>query len=263
MNPKVIEVYSKVGLLLTRYKSGPMPKTFKIIPTLRDWEQVLWLTNPTEWSPQAMYQATRIFTSNLKAQLAQRFFRHVLLEAVRDDIAASNRLNCHLYMAVRKSLYKPAAFFKGFLLPLCESATCTLREAAILSSILAKVSVPMLHSAAALLKLCELGYSPSTSLFMRTLLDKKYALPFQVIDALVFHFLSFRSDPREMPVLWHQALLVFSQRYKADMTPDQKEALGGLTRVKQHPEISPEIRRELSGSACRGEMLREELMMEQ
>jgi essential nuclear protein 1 len=45
MNPKVIEVYSKVGVLLSRYKSGPLPKTFKIVPTLRDWEQVNLLVN--------------------------------------------------------------------------------------------------------------------------------------------------------------------------------------------------------------------------
>ena len=70
-------------MLLSRYKSGPLPKTFKIIPTLRDWEEVLYITNPAEWTPQAMYQATRIFTSNLKAKMAQRFFNLILLEKVK------------------------------------------------------------------------------------------------------------------------------------------------------------------------------------
>lgn len=83
MNPKVVEVYTKVGMLLSRYKSGPLPKTFKIIPTLRDWEEVLYITNPAEWTPQAVYQATRIFTSNLKAKMAQRFFSIILLDRVR------------------------------------------------------------------------------------------------------------------------------------------------------------------------------------
>ncbi len=32
INPKVIEVYRKVGELLSRYKSGPLPKAFKIVP---------------------------------------------------------------------------------------------------------------------------------------------------------------------------------------------------------------------------------------
>ena len=42
------------------------------------------------------------------------------------------RLNFHLYQALRKALFKPGAFFKGFLLPLCESGNCTLREATII-----------------------------------------------------------------------------------------------------------------------------------
>ncbi|KAI8910291.1 Bystin [Gorgonomyces haynaldii] len=257
MNPKVVEVYSKVGVLLSRYKSGPLPKAFKIVPTFRDWEQVLYVTNPEGWTPQAVYMATRIFTSNLKANQAQRFFSLILLERVRDDIQETKKLNYHLYMAVKKSLYKPAAFFKGFLLPLCESGTCTLREAAILSSVLTKVSVPVLHSAAALLKLAEMEYTGPNSLFIRVLLDKKYALPYKVIDALVFHFLRFKQDAREMPVLWHQALLVFCQRYKEDVTVEQKEALMDLLKHKQHPMITPEIRRELVHSKTRGDAMQE------
>lgn len=67
-----------------------------------------------------MYAATRIFTSNLTEKMAQRFFNLVLLPRVRDDIAEFKKLNFHLYQALRKALFKPGAFFKGFLLPLCE-----------------------------------------------------------------------------------------------------------------------------------------------
>lgn len=58
-----------------------------------------------------------------------------------------------------------------------------------MSSVLAKNSIPMLHSAAALLKIAEMDYNGANSIFLRTLLDKKYALPYRVIDAVVFHFL--------------------------------------------------------------------------
>lgn len=95
------------------------------------------------------------------------------------------------------------------------------------------------------------------SLFIRVLLDKKYALPYKVIDGLVDHFLRFKMDPRPMPVLWHQAFLIFAQRYKSDITPDQKQALLDLMRFKSHEGISPEIRRELMNSVARGEMLPE------
>merc|ERR1712072_199779 len=112
-------------------------------------------------------------------------------------------------------------------------------------SVITKVSIPVLHSGAALLRLAEMDYTGPNSLFIRVLLDKKYALPYKVVDALVFHFIRFKRDPRDMPVLWHQSLLVFAQRYKADMTPEQKEALMEVLKAKQHPQITPEIRREL------------------
>ena len=49
----------------------------------------------------------------------------------------------------------------------------------------------MLHSAAAILKMAEMDYNGANSIFMKTLLDKKYALPYRVIDAVVFHFLGY------------------------------------------------------------------------
>ena len=77
------------------------------------------------------------------------------------------------------------------------------------------VSVPVLHSAAALLRMAEMPYSGTTSFFIRVLLDKKYALPYRVVDALVDHFVRFRREERTLPVVWHQALLCFVQRPRA------------------------------------------------
>jgi essential nuclear protein 1 len=45
----------------------------------------------------------------------------VLLDRVREDMQMNaGKLNVHLYDALRKSLYKPSAFFLGILFPLCE-----------------------------------------------------------------------------------------------------------------------------------------------
>lgn len=136
-----------------------------------------------------MYQATRIFASNLKEKMAQRFYNLVLLPRVRDDLAEYKRLNYHMYQALRKALFKPGGFMKGILLPLLESGTCTLREAIIIGSVIAKNSIPMLHSSAALLKIAEMDYTGANSIFLRIFFDKKYALPYRVVDAVVFHFL--------------------------------------------------------------------------
>mmetsp|Transcript_3348 Transcript_3348/g.5657 ORF Transcript_3348/g.5657 Transcript_3348/m.5657 type:complete len:434 (+) Transcript_3348:276-1577(+) len=245
LNPQLIAVYQSIGKLLTRYRAGKIPKAFKIIPALRNWEEVLYHTNPDKWSPQAMRAATRLFASNLNQKMAQRFYALVLLPAVRDDIIGNKKLNYHLYMALKKSLYRPGAFFKGILLPLCEEGDCTLREAAIIGSVLSKVSIPMMHSAAAMLKMAAMPYNGSTSLFLRVLLNKKYSLPYKVVDSLLRHFVAFRKERRVLPVLWHQSLLVFAQRYKTTLTVEQKEFIKPLIKQHFHHQITPEIRREL------------------
>lgn len=102
-----------------------------------------------------------------------------------------------------------------------------------------------------MLKIAEMEYSGANSIFLRLLLDKKYALPYRVLDALVFHFLGFRTEKRELPVLWHQCLLTLVQRYKADLATEQKEALLELLRLQPHPQLSPEIRRELQSAIPR------------
>ncbi|XP_051932640.1 bystin [Hippocampus zosterae] len=251
LDPRIVEVYRGVNKVLSKYRSGKLPKAFKIIPALSNWEQVLYLTEPETWTAAAMYQATRIFSSNLKERMAQRFYNLVLLPRVRDDIVEYKKLNFHLYSALKKALFKPGAWFKGILIPLCESGTCTLREAIIIGSILTKCSIPVLHASATMLKLAEMEYNGANSIFLRLLLDKKYALPFRVLDALVAHFLSFRTEQRVLPVLWHQSFLTLAQRYKADLASEQKTALLELLKIQTHPQISAEIRRELQNSESR------------
>jgi essential nuclear protein 1 len=222
-----------------------VPKAFKIVPTLVDWEGVLLLTEPEHWSPHAVYAATKMFVSNLNARMTQRFLALVLLPRVRRDIAEHRRLHFALFQSLRKAAYKPGAFYKGLLLPLCQSGTCTLREAVIFSSVLRRCSLPVLHSAAALLRLAGLPYQGTTSFFIRVLLDKKYALPYKVVDALAAHFCAFGGDERAMPVVWHQGLLCFVQRYKHQLTAADRDALLRLTDAQHHHLVSPEVAREL------------------
>ncbi|XP_059661351.1 bystin [Cornus florida] len=253
LDDSVIDLYKGVGRLLNRYTSGKMPKAFKHIPSLQLWEEVLYLTEPEKWSPNAMYQATRIFASNLGVKKAERFYKLVLLPRVREDILKNKRLHFALYQSLKKSLYKPAAFNKGILFPLCESGTCNLREAVIIGSIIQKVSIPPLHSSVALLKLAEMEYCGTTSFFIKLLIEKKYALPYRVLDAMVAHFMKFLEDSRTMPVIWHQSLLAFVQRYKNELTKEDKINLNTLVDTQRHKLVTPEICRELNSSRNRGE----------
>ena len=128
-----------------------------------------------------------VFKAFLSFTMVQchRFYNLVLLPKIREDIAEHKKLNFHYYQALKKALFKPSAFMKGILLPLCQvplstsnifkflvlivlqSYSCTLREAAILSSIIMKKSIPVLHSSAALLKIAELDYHPANVFFMK------------------------------------------------------------------------------------------------
>ncbi|KAF2859978.1 Bystin-domain-containing protein [Piedraia hortae CBS 480.64] len=265
--PRVIEVYTQVGLHLSRYKSGKLPKPFKIIHTLPRWDILLEMTQPDRWSPNAVYEATKIFVSSEPA-IARAFMSTVLLPRVRGDIAETKKLNPHLYKALKKALYKPAAFFDGLVLPLVASGTCTLREATIVGSVISRVSIPVMKSAMALYKLCKLSEEQmrqsvesagACNTLIRILLEKKYALPTTVIDELVAYFLRFRlldSDnvsmagadnqtSMKLPVLWHRSLLAFAQRYKYVISEDQREALLDLLLQLGHYKVGPEVRREL------------------
>lgn len=248
LDPKLLDVYGQVATYMGRYTSGKVPKAFKIIPSLKNWEEVLFVTLPDKWTAQSYFVATRLFASALNEKLAQRFFNTVLLPRIRQNIEVHQRLNYHLYASLKKSLYKPAAFFRGILLPLALEG-CTAREALIMSSVLAKNSIPALHSSVALLKLAQMPYSGPCTLFMKTLLNKKYSLPYRVIDALTSHFAGFQNDPRKMPVVWHQTVLVFVQRYKIELTDKQRNTLRAMLRKQVHPGITQEIRRELFAQA--------------
>lgn len=258
---KVIRAYTTVGSVLKTWTHGKLPKLFKVIPSLRNWQDVLYVTNPEEWSPHVVYEATKLFVSNLPAKEAQKFISSMLLERFRENIETSedHSLNYHIYRALKKSIYKPSAFFKGFLFPLCEMG-CNIREATIAGSVLTKVSVPALHSSAALSYLLRLPFSPATTVFIRILLDKKYALPYQTVDECVYYFMRFRvvddgstgeDSTRVLPVVWHKAFLAFAQRYKNDITQDQRDFLLETVRQRGHKDIGPEVRRELLAGHAR------------
>lgn len=258
---KVIRAYTTVGSILKTWTHGKLPKLFKVIPSLKNWQDVLYVTNPEEWSPHIVYEATKLFVSNLQAKEAQKFINMVLLNRFRENIETTpdHSLNYHIYRAIKKSLYKPSAFFKGFLFPLVESG-CNIREATIAGSVLAKVSVPVLHSSAALSYLLRLPFTPATTVFIKILLDKKYALPYQTVDDCVYYFMRFRilddgsngdDATRTLPVIWHKAFLVFAQRYKNDITQDQRDFLIETVRQRGHRDIGPEIRRELLAGSSR------------
>ncbi|KAI7753237.1 hypothetical protein M8C21_015630, partial [Ambrosia artemisiifolia] len=114
-------------------------------------------------------------------------------------------------------------------------------------------SIIEIYKSLALMKLAEMEYGGTTSYFIKLLVEKKYALPYRVIDAMVAHFMRFCEDSRDMPVIWHQSLLAFMQRYKHELTKEQKNDINYLVKKQRHKMVTPEILRELNHSRNRGE----------
>jgi essential nuclear protein 1 len=251
---RVKRVYEAIGTILKSYTSGKIPKAFKVLPHVQNWEQLLFLTKPQAWSPHAAYAATRIFAAGLNERMAQRYYSAILLPIVHFHMEENKRLHPALFMALRKALFKPAAFYKGFLLPLCNEGDCTLREALAVGAVLQKMHLPPLPTAVTIVKISQLPYTPANGLFLRVLVDKKMGLPYQAVDALVKYFHGFvhshssRGEGEALPVLWHQTLLSFTQHYKMDLTPEQLELLRQVCTKHFHYMITPEIRREIAAA---------------
>lgn len=72
--------------------------------------------------------------------------------------------------------------------------TCTLREAQIVSAVLTRVSIPVLHSAAAIKTLCDIAAEQAsqqsecvsaTNYMLKVLLEKRYALRMSISNHLL------------------------------------------------------------------------------
>ena len=55
-----------------------------------------------------------------------------------------------------------------------------------------------------------------------------------------------------MPVVWHQSLLCFVQRYKHDLREGDRARLRALCERQHHYQVTPEVLRELEHAAPRG-----------
>ena len=253
INQKIVDAYKLVGEVLRTYTSGKLPKAFNILSSTEDWQDLIDITEPYNWTPQAMYNAVIQFSSS-DSNIGTIFYEKYLVPAIRNDIKKNKKLNIHYYNCLKRALFKPSSFFKGIILPM--SKTLSGKEASIIGSILRKCSIPNNHASAAIVKLTQLckndkkGISVGALFFIRLLLIKKYSYPQEVKNSMVNFFLSYYNfDKNKLPVIWHQTFLCFVQYYKLDLTEDEKNKLKDLNNKVGHHMIQSEINRELSFNA--------------
>ena len=249
LDPKIIETYKLIGDILKKYSTGKFPKSFNILTMTENWEELLNITEPFNWTPAAMYEATIKFSSS-EVLMTNIFYEKYLLPAIRNDIKIHKKLNVHYYNCLKKCIFKPSAFFKGIIFPL--SKNLSNKEAAIIGSILRKCSIPVNHSSAALIELIKLckngtnGISFGALYFMKILLMKKYAFPIFVKEELCKFFLSYDNFNQKLPVMFHQVFLIFVQIYKLNLTQNEKNSLKKFNEKNGHYAIQNEINKELN-----------------
>ena len=249
LDPKIVTAYKMVGEILKNYTSGQLPKAFNILTSTENWEELINLTEPYNWSPQAMYEATKLFSSS-EITISYIFYEKYLLPSLRNDIRINKKLNIHYYKSLKRSLFKPSAFFKGIILPI--SQNLNFKEAAIFGSILKKCSIPVNHASAALVKLMQYckngknGISAGALYFIKILLMKKYAIPNQVKENFINFFCDYENFKYDIPVMFHQCFLLFVQRYKNDLNVNEREKLKKLNKKIGHHLIAEEINKELN-----------------
>ncbi|KAI6236745.1 Bystin family protein [Aphelenchoides besseyi] len=233
LSQNVIQMYREIGQYMSHYRSGKIPKAFKSIPALLNWEQILEITCPEKYTAASMLHATRMFSAVASPKVCERFYRYYLLPRVLDDIMEFRKLNVHLFNALKKAVYKPTAFVKGILLPMCTSDSFSMIVAHVIRGVLTAVSLPVFHAATAMIKIARLPVSSPISYVLTGMINKRYTMPSLAVDALIHYFCSYDLDD-EMPLSLNTCIQNFVQLYKLELTDQQKQTLIELLKNKGH-----------------------------
>lgn len=239
------DVLRHTGLLLSKYKSGTLPKILKNIPASSSWEPIVEVMNPLAWTPHAIQVVTKLFISQLPEDQAYLYDKNVLLEQVKESLRHNKKLPVHIFDALGKATYKPRAFYKGIVFPLANTDAHVVVVKAV-ASILKKSSIPVQISAPALLKLLEIPYNGAASAFIGSLIEKGYALPVTVIEELVKYYEQTANEykSQQLPLVFHAGLLAFVRKYNTAMTGEQQLRLISAVKMSPHKGgISKEILR--------------------
>ncbi|CAH8605015.1 unnamed protein product [Schistosoma bovis] len=233
--------------VLRSYRSGPLPKTIKMLPHLEGWDSLLEMLKPLEWSVHVYPRIVKVFASK-GHEPANHFYESYLLPKVKQDIEENKRLCVHLYEALIASMFRPEEFVSGVYLPWVQSEISK-TEGVILSNLIKRATLKSRFAAVALALTLEEDFSIPRSMVIETFLTKKYHLPEAAVQRIIDYFISFDkdctvyfTDEKRMPLTWFKSLLVFLEFYRHCVNPSQREKLLKLCRRHEHPQITPEIR---------------------
>ncbi|KAH0788206.1 Bystin-domain-containing protein [Histomonas meleagridis] len=244
IEPKVKNLYIQLGKILRSFQGGKLPAAVNALATQKNityWLDLLYLTQPFKWTINALTSVTLTFQHYASVKRNTIYNEQILLEYVLDRLESPRPIPKTIMEPITIAARTPQSFLVGFLIPLSTETICPSKTAKFISTLIAQIKLPNTYANVFIDHLCKSDRSQVITLFLSRLISRSYALTISSIDAIYAYFLSYQGDSEQMPMIWHNAILEFVQKYGKNLLDEQKEGLTELVKTKSNPKITPQI----------------------
>jgi len=221
LKPKLLKILERASLFLKVYRIGKIPKIFRILPNLKNFEEIILLTRPDIWSDQAILSVTRSFLPRLDKTQLSRFYTLVLAPRFQESIFNQQLCSTHIQKAIKLSTNFPFIFFSSIILPICDSKKCSTREGAILSSILYKYHFSSTVIMTVVARLLKNPPTLTKCLVLRIIISKNYLIPHRIIDLFVDFFTL--NNKKNFSPHYKTLFLIFLRNYTTFLSNEDKQ----------------------------------------
>jgi essential nuclear protein 1 len=236
LKPKLLKILERTSLFLKVYRSGKMPKIIKVLPSFKNFEEIMWLTRPDIWSDQAILSITRSFLPKLDKIQISRFFSLVLAPRFQETIFNRDLISIHIQKAIKLSSNFPFVFFSSLILPICESKNCSIKEGAMLGSIISKYHFAPSIIMVVLVRLLKKPITSSKCILCRIIVGKNYLIPHRIIDLLVDFFGI--NNGKIFSSHYKTFFIVFLKNYSLLLSNEDRKKISNFKKTKLDAPIS-------------------------
>ncbi|KAH0574509.1 Bystin [Spironucleus salmonicida] len=234
-------VFQQLSIVFRDYRSGSLPKLMRSLPSSNLWLQLMKLTNPLEWSPNATKELTRLFISMLPEKEAFFYIKDLLMPRVRQDLLLKQKLSLQVFESLVKSTYKPLAFLKGCVLEVIQADDSAGLVRAV-GSVIKRCSLPRMSVISFIQVLTEADPNGASLAFLATLLSKNYSLTPQNLDSVFNYIMKYTGAITNL--VFYDLILIFVKSYGNSLSGEQQVTLyEKMKQFKHQGGISEEILR--------------------
>lgn len=252
-NEIMVKHYATLAKILSKYTSGPFPKTLKCLPSNADFTFVLSRLGADQWTSAATKQMTKCFVQS-GGEPTAFFYETYLLPRVRDEIAQYKKISFHMAAAMDEAKFRQVEFVNYFLLPWLESDDYTNAELKSLGWYLKKRSFTDDTSKAFVAHLLMSEFSVFRLFICGVMMAKKEVLAETILKLFVDYYMKFDSEEAKMyyttanvlPVLFYEVLNDFLKTYGNHLTFEDVLNLQKMLRRHPHPYFTKELQNKLS-----------------